>query len=211
MAIFKNGILGGFSGKVGTVVGYTLGDQEVMRSLPDRKAPATPGELRNREAFGLVQDTLSAIKPFIQAGCHGWFTKTGGMRGANAYNRKYSLTEESGALAIDPVRFRVTGGDLPGAVAPSFALEDPMTMRFNWDTAVQEGADPMDQVMLLVIDLDARKASYCNIGAFRSTGTEIVGLRQEFLHRVVHAYVGFVAKDRSRQSDSQYLGSVVVA
>ena len=41
MAIIKNGILGGFSGKVGTVVGYTLYDQDIIRGLGERKAPFT--------------------------------------------------------------------------------------------------------------------------------------------------------------------------
>lgn len=39
MASIKNGILGGFTGKIGNVVGYSTYDVDRMRSLSDRTAP----------------------------------------------------------------------------------------------------------------------------------------------------------------------------
>lgn len=55
MARITNGVLGGFSGKVGPVVGYTLYGVDRMRSLPERTAPPTENELKNRSRFKLVQ------------------------------------------------------------------------------------------------------------------------------------------------------------
>ena len=52
MAIIKNGILGNFSGKAGTVVGYQLYDQGVMRgNAKARKVLFTPAELKNQDKF----------------------------------------------------------------------------------------------------------------------------------------------------------------
>ncbi|PTS97785.1 hypothetical protein DBR11_16545 [Pedobacter sp. HMWF019] len=60
--------------------------------------------------------------------------------------------------------------------------------------------------MLLAIDFKGQQAVHVNIGAFRSSGTEVVTLRDKLVGQSVHVYLGFVAKDRSRQSSSQYLG-----
>ena len=62
MASFNNGILGGFSGKVGTVVGIIQGNKYHMRSLPRRRKKYTPGELLNQAQFKLVQDRLQPVK-----------------------------------------------------------------------------------------------------------------------------------------------------
>ncbi len=36
MAVLKNGANGGFSGKVGSIVGYELNGQDVIRGLPKK-------------------------------------------------------------------------------------------------------------------------------------------------------------------------------
>ncbi|WP_158622508.1 hypothetical protein [Pedobacter sp. KBW06] len=41
MVRITKGLLGGFSGKIGPVVGYTLYGKEWMRSLPEKTAPHT--------------------------------------------------------------------------------------------------------------------------------------------------------------------------
>ncbi len=42
MAIIRKGILGGFEGKVGNIIGYNLRGQNIIRSVPRKdKRPAT--------------------------------------------------------------------------------------------------------------------------------------------------------------------------
>jgi hypothetical protein len=102
MARNKKGILGGFSGKVGTVVGYNSYGVDRMRGLPERTAPATVAEIKNRTQFKLVQDTLNCCKDLIKIGFNNYWTKTGGMRGAVSYNKMFAVKEEEGAYYIDP-------------------------------------------------------------------------------------------------------------
>nr|WP_199074988.1 DUF6266 family protein [Pedobacter sp. ASV19] len=206
MAIIKNGILGGFSGKAGTVVGYTMNGKNCMRGLPERVAKYTEGEIKNTNKFKLVQDTLSMILPFIKNGFKNYYTPTGGMRGALSYNRKFAVAGEGPDFYIEPEKFMVTGGDLPGVEDAQFILESPKLLRVHWDAATPAGANAYDQAMLLAIDFKGQQAVYVNIGAFRSAGTEVVTLRDKLVGQSVHVYLGFVAKDRSRQSSSQYLG-----
>lgn len=63
MATFNNGALGGFSGKLGTVVGSTWRGQNVMRSLPELGTQKfSPAQLRQQQRFKVVQEFLSDLK-----------------------------------------------------------------------------------------------------------------------------------------------------
>jgi hypothetical protein len=206
MARITKGLLGGFSGKVGPVVGYTLYGIHRMRSLPERTAPPTENELKNRSQFKLVQEVLNSIKDLIRVGFKDYWTISGGMRGALSYNRKFVLKTEEGEDYIDPAEFRISGGSLAGLTAAAVVQENEGLLRFNWDPSLVEGGSPYDQVMLLAIDMQGRKASYQSTGNFRSTGTDVLMLSEDLIGKEVDVYVGVVAKDRCSQSESQYLG-----
>jgi len=66
MAKFEKGILGGFSGKVGTVVGARWRGKNIMRSLPQR-GDYTPSELQlqQRAKFKTVIQFLTPIQRIV--------------------------------------------------------------------------------------------------------------------------------------------------
>ena len=209
MASIKNGILGGFTGKIGNVVGYNTYGVDRMRSISDRTAPATAAELRNRKQFKLVQDTLNCIKELIKIGFNNYWTKTGGTRGAISYNKTKAVQLNDDDCSIDPERFRFSGGVLPGLHNATFELERDDLLRFNWNPELVYGASPKDQVMLLAIDLEGKKASYECLGNFRGSGTDVLRLSNDLKGKNLDIYIAVVAKDRSKQSDSQYLGRII--
>lgn len=210
MAIIKRGILGGFKGKAGAVVGYELYGQDCMRGLPRLRSKFSEKEQLNTSKFGLVQDTLSSILEFVKVGFRNYYTKTGGIRGAISYNRKHAVREDENGFYIDPNDFVVAGGNLPGALQPTFTFESPGTLKFTWATEIPKDADELDQVMLMAIDLKSKKASYSPIGEFRKRGEASLGLEEALKGKLLDIYIAFVAKDRSRQSTSQYLGACQV-
>lgn len=208
MGVSKKGILGPVSGKVGAVVCYTIEGEDYMRSLPVRTKPRKSAELQNNSTFGMVQDTLSPMLDFLRVSFKGYGSKRGGAKGALSYNRKYAVIEENGIFSIDPSLFRASGGSLPGVLQPTTIRESADSIRFNWDTALPEGCSPLDQVLLLAVDFPSKQCSFLAPGAFRSTGTELLYLWPEMVGKEADLYIGFVAEDRSRQSDSQYLGKL---
>ena len=210
MARNKNGILGGFSGKVGAVVGYNSYGVDRMRGLPERTAPATIAEIKNRTKFKLVQDTLNCFKELIKVGFNNYWTKTGGMRGAVSYNKMFAVKEEEGAYAIDPEEFRFSGGTLPGLKDVRVELEGKDVLRFYWDEEIGTDASAQDQVMMLAIDLQGKKACYVSYGGFRNSGTDILRLSDDLVGKTVHVYIAVIARDRSRQSSSQYLSKMLI-
>ena len=211
MATIKNGILGGFNGKIGTAVGYQIGDESYIRALPIRRAKPTKNELVNRAKFKLVQDTLNPLKDFLKVGFKNYGTKTGGYRSAVSYTRKIALVADDAGIYIDPTLLKVSGGDLPQAVNPIATFEAQMHIKFNWDTNHITYEHTSDQAMVVVYDMENKMAiTRIFDGAFRRDGTLTVEIPHDFKGRKVHAYIGFVSDDREIQSDSQYLGKIEI-
>lgn len=211
MATFNNGILGAFSGKVGTVVGVIQGDQYHMRSLPRRRKKYTPGELLNQAQFKMVQDHLQPIKELIKAGYKHYYTKGGGYRAAFAYTRKMAVVTDDAGSYIDPALFKISGGELEGAVDPTVSLESGNLLSFNWDVSGVTQTDGADQMMVLVYDAaNFRAVTKVFDGAFRNAGEMSLEIPAEFNGMEADVYIGFIAADRSGQSDSQYLGRVLI-
>ncbi|MES2455276.1 MAG: DUF6266 family protein [Bacteroidota bacterium] len=210
MGRIKNGILGPFTGKVGAVVGYMIGEEAHMRSLPKTKK-YTDAELLNQQKFKLVQDYLDDLKDLLKVGFKGYYTKTGGFRAAVAYTRKKALVSDDAGFYIDPALFKFSGGDLTGAIDPAVTLVGADQMRIDWNVVELPYQIKSDQLMLLIYDTEAYRSKQLIFdGPFRKDGTLTVDLPPYFKGKAVDVYIGFVAADRSRQSDSQYLGRISV-
>lgn len=211
MATINNGILGGFRGKVGTVVGVIQGDKYHMRSLPRRRKKRTPGELLNQARWTMVQDHLKPVKELVRTGFKDYYTQTGGYRAAVAYTRKVALVSDDAGSYIDPALFRISGGELLVAVNPTVTLGEGNVLSFSWDISEVNQHDGSDQMIVLIYDTaNLNAVTRIFDGAFRNAGEMKIELPTVFQGSEVDIYIGFIAADRSGQSDSQYLGKVVV-
>jgi hypothetical protein len=66
MATFRKGILGGFSGKVGDVVGSTWKGKQVIRKLPaPGKTGPSPAQLKQQARFGKLVGFLRPVTPLL--------------------------------------------------------------------------------------------------------------------------------------------------
>src|SRR6476660_2204228 len=81
MGKYKKGILGAFSGKIGTVIGSTWNGIDYMRSLPkpSTKAP-TDLQLIHRAKFGMITGFLKPISNLVNLG---YKSQAFGMTGYN--------------------------------------------------------------------------------------------------------------------------------
>ncbi|WP_285008296.1 DUF6266 family protein [Pedobacter faecalis] len=210
MAKLINGLLGGLKGKIGPAVGYYLNNEPHIRALP-RPKRYTAAERRNHEKFKMVQDHLLPIKDLLKVGFKNYYTKTGGYRAAVSYTRKVALISEAEGFYIDPTLLRFSGGNLPGALAPVMGFATGLNLRISWNTASLEWRYRYDQLMVLIYDLNDFKAIKIGLeGPFRNQGYYEVDLSNHFKGKAVHVYIGFVASDRSMQSNTQYLGVLEV-
>jgi hypothetical protein len=80
-------------------------------------------------------------------------------------------------------------------------------LKFSWNTASVENGHAKDQVMMLAYDIDNQQALFITTGQFRQSGTDTLWIDTN-KKRTWHIYLAFCAHDRSRQSNSVYLGTV---
>ena len=209
MAKFHHGINGPFSGKLGTVVGATWKGIPYMRSLPIRTAKATAGEKANRARFTIAQQWLSPLLDFVRVGFKGYTPTVEGFIAAKSYLMKNAMEGTGAESHVNPILMKVSFGDL--SLSDNIALQlsaDKKSLQFNWDTAIVKEGSHKDQVMMLAYNIEKRFAYFNTFGALRYTGTDSLKLINAKKDSTWHIYVAFVAADRSRQSDSVYLGEI---
>ena len=103
MGKIRKGILGGFSGKVGTVVGSFWKGKAVMRSLSgSTKKELTELQKKQNKIFAYVMNVLSAMYYVIKFGFYGVKGKTE-LNDATSYNLKNALTPD-GEFGFDRVK-----------------------------------------------------------------------------------------------------------
>lgn len=119
MATYKKGILGVFSGKVGTVVGSSWKGISYMKSLPkaSSKAP-TALQIDQRLKFALISSFLKPIKSITNIG---YGSVTGNVTPANAvasYHLNNAIVGSSPNFQIDYPMVMFSRGELPGPSVP---------------------------------------------------------------------------------------------
>jgi len=210
------GIAGPVSGKVGPHVYYILNGKPCVRSLPSKRSgKKTKKEKNNTSGFAKVQAFLKPIKSFLKVGYKDYGTATGGYRGAVSYALKNAVEGEHPDRFVNPEKIRVCGGELHFPEVSEIVMEPDYTLSFNWSQEVGENGNPYDQVFMLAYapaDQEMPSATKVGVstGAFRMTGTDSLPLTPARLPREYHIYMGFIAKDRSQQAHSQYMGKVLI-
>src|SRR5690554_4934174 len=87
MGIIKNGILGGISGKVGTVVGSSWKGIQYLRALPSGMSnPRTPGQETTRRKLNVIVKFLRVCLSLIRIGFGSQAIKKSAFNAATSYN-----------------------------------------------------------------------------------------------------------------------------
>ena len=90
MGEIRKGILGGFSGKVGTVVGANYRGKDVMRSLPKRSnRPATQAQREQRLKFAIASKFIAPIAPLLRS----FYGEASGTASKRNLSLSYHITE----------------------------------------------------------------------------------------------------------------------
>ncbi|MFL5744872.1 MAG: DUF6266 family protein [Niastella sp.] len=208
MARYTNGINGPFKGKVGTVIGSSWKGVPYMKSLPDKRTiPPHEKEQQNRNKFAMAHRWLKPVTDFVRAGFKGYSEKVEGFIAAKSWLLKNAFEGEGEAMAINPSRAKVSYGDLHLPANITAIKSAPDELQITWDVPKMDD-DAYDQIMILAYDIEHGVAEWNITGQFRNAGRDTLNLFPSSFEMIYHIYVAFVAADRSRQSDSVYLGTV---
>ncbi len=102
MGTIKQGILGGFSGKVGTVVGSSWKGISYMRGQAQSvKNPRTAKQVAQRDKFSLSLSFIRPIQSFIQIGFKTYEHKQSAFNAAMSYTMKNVIKGTYQSFSID--------------------------------------------------------------------------------------------------------------
>jgi len=209
MATYSNGVNGPFQGKLGKAVGYYWKGIPVMRSLPRKRGPKR-GKLEksNQSDFKFLHYWLQPLIDFLRFGFKGYSEHVHAFNAAKSLALKSAFVGEMGARVFDPALVQVSWGDLPLPPGITVSRSGDLELTFNWEVhPTADGKHSMDQVMMLAYDPAKEAVKYVVLGQFRSSGSDKLKLHKKGNY---HVYIAFVAADRSRQSNSRYLGCVEI-
>ncbi|EHQ44010.1 DUF6266 family protein [Myroides odoratus] len=149
MAEIKQGILGGVSGKVGTVVGANWKGKNIIRSKP-RKSSKKPTvlQLNQRAKFKLVSNFLQPINSILSR----YFGSEQGLKTrvnlALSYHLQEAVENQDGNWIINPEKVVLSKGILP-LINMENTTVDNSELNLTWN--VPEGASLGSATDLLTV------------------------------------------------------------
>jgi len=212
MARITKGILGGFSGKVGPVVGASWRGQDIIRSTPkpSSKAPSEK-QLLQQLKFKLVMGFLQPVKNIQNR----YFGSASGSKSKVNMAASYTIGEAVEVVADTPQlvynKVLITKGDLAGFQNPSAAAQAGQVIRLSWeDNSSQGNAKATDR---------ANAVCYCEeLGTFeifesltdRSSMTADITLSAYYSGKEVHLWMYFNNVEETLACNSPYLGTLTL-
>ncbi|AIM37958.1 hypothetical protein KO02_15615 [Sphingobacterium sp. ML3W] len=213
MAKFLKGIVGAYSGKVGSIVGSSWRSVDYVRSLPKITGKkATDGQIAQRAKFALAVAFLSPIKDLLNLG---YSDKSLGK--ATGYNKALQALLNSGisgtypALAIDYAKVVISKGGLSNLMGVSWYENAPGELELTWtpDTNKFNAFDD-DSVVLLMYN---RTKNFFSIleSATRVDAMLSLSLPLSYAGDTLEGWIFTGHRDGVKTSLSYYLGELVLA
>jgi hypothetical protein len=212
MARFNKGVLGGFSGKVGPVVGGSWNGIDYIRSLPTIKKNRQFSEEQDiqRAKFSAAANFLKALQPLLMT----TFKDGNKMTGHNAalsYTLKNAVVGVYPDISIDYSLTQVARGTLPNAITPAAVSADAEKIRFSWGDNTGVGtAKPTDKVILVAYHPASLTPVYTMGAAKRSDGTAQLAL-PGMSGKEVETWIAFMSEKGKDVSSSVYTGRITVS
>ena len=203
MGTINQGILGGFSGKVGPIVGFRWKSKYYIRARAAKVSnPRTPKQQEQRGKFATAFNFLKNIKPFIRIGYKEFTRERSAFNSAMSYMLKRAVTGDGKDVKIDFDRVLVSTGSLM-PVFEGTATQDRDKMYFDWqDNSDMGNAESADIAMLLVYNKDKETAVYDTEAALRSDRHAELSLPSDWEGDELVAYLSFCSADGSCVSNS---------
>lgn len=212
MGKISQGILGGFRGKVGNVIGGNWKGIDYMRVKPSSVAnPKTEGQMDQRSRFNTVLSFLQPMKEVIKIGFKNYAVKMTEFNSAMSYHLKNALTGEYPDFTIDYAVSLISRGTLLSALNGAAESTVANSVAFTWGNN-SNGVDSFENDIPMVVAYNPSKneASYLIEGTRADENLTLL-LPERFSGDEVHCFIAFKAAAGNKVSNSTYLGAVTVA
>ena len=211
MGTLKKGVFGGFSGKVGNVVGASWKGIDYIRSMPSKvNDPKTKSQVKQRSRFLVAMDFLRTITPFLRIGFQSH--ANGRMTAFNAamsYNMKFAVKGEYQVVGLDYPNVLVSRGSL-SAVSGTSAEIVVDELLVNWEDSMRGNTRLDDIAMVLAYNPLKRESVYDLNAGKRAITKANLSLPPAWKGDAVETYLAFKTADGTVVSDSIYTGRYLV-
>ncbi|SDF60873.1 DUF6266 family protein [Chitinophaga filiformis] len=213
MGKYFKGILGPFSGLVGTVVGAVWNGIYVMRSRPIKSnKPSTDAQLNTQFRLALVTGFLKRIKFLVNKGYQQFNDGITPMNAATAYHLKNAVTGTSVLnYAIDYEKVVFSQGNLLLAANAQATIATAARVNFSWtNDAPMDSTGGTDRATFLVYNLEKDKFVTLVGPVARSAEAYVLQVPPDFSGDAVHCWISFVSSDGKDVSNSVYVGEFTI-
>lgn len=212
MGTYNKGILGPFSGKVGTVVGANWRGKDVMRSLP-KKTDRTPTaiQLLQREKFTAVSDFLTPISNVLSLYYGSGSGELTRRNQAMSYHMKEAVTYVDPNFEILFDKVQISKGDLLGIQNPVVTSPAAGEIKFNWEDNSGQGSAKTTDQLVVVLYSPVEDLYYTNgNAATRDLAAVTLTLPTYFAGLEVQAWITFASATGKSYATSVYMGAVAI-
>jgi hypothetical protein len=212
MGIHNQGILGGFSGKVGKVIGSNWKGKEVMRGLPRINKNRVPSEKQaiQQAKFALVSGFIMPFVGLLNETFKDYAKDMTAFNSASQYTLAKALTGTYPDFALDYSRCLLAKGPLHNAAAPTSNSTVAGEIAFSWvDNSGFNNALATDTSILMAYCEELNQAIYFRPGPARSAAAAILAM-PGYSGKTFHTWLSFIS-EKGELATSTYTGAVIVA
>ncbi|NII85519.1 MULTISPECIES: DUF6266 family protein [unclassified Pedobacter] len=208
MARLKDGALGGFSGKVGSVIGYSYRNKDYIRSIPvPSKKPPTLKQLASRARFKFFNEWRNPLSGFFNVTFKNQTNTHSAQNAAHQLNKDI-ITGEYPDFIIDYTKVIISKGSLPPVLDLQMQHENDM-LYFTWQPNLINTAMGTDLLAILVCYTNNINHFQASLNAAeRGSGNCAFKLDYTAPGEKIEIYATFLSNNRERASDSHYMGSI---
>lgn len=203
MGEIKQGILGGFSGKVGTVVGSTWKKVSYMRALALSVAnPRTLRQLEQRSKFSMSMAFLRTLIPYVRVGYKNLGRNKTAFNAAMSYIMRHALMGEFPDITVDYRRVLVARGNLTPVFDVTATKEDGK-IKMTWtDNSGMGDALATDLAMPLAYNKKRAVSVYDFAAATRGDATLELTLPADWGDDPLAVYLAFRSEEQRSNTNS---------
>ena len=215
MAIIKQGILGGFNGKVGTVIGSSWKGRSVIRAIAQHvHNPRTAAQQAARARLSLVSRFVSGVQTFVNEGLRA-LADSEAITAANVATRlnlAQAVTGSGTGVSLDYSRVILSSGNLPGVDSPAVAAAaSGHSVNISWtnNAGSDTGVVDNDRMLFCLYNPARQSSTYDLVSVVRADEAAVLSYPSAWAGDTLYLYVAVRSEDKSRISNSVMAGSVV--
>jgi len=212
MAKLVEGVLGGFRGKVGTVVGNIWKGIATMRvHVKSISNPQTAAQLEQRAKFSVMIQFLKPLTDFVRTTFKHFAIKQTSFNAAMSYNVTHAITGVYPVYEIDYSKVLVSMGSLPPVLNPEVTSTTAGEVKYTWeDNTGGPYAKATDKAAICVYNPVKGYATDLIGGNTRTGGSQSITLPANWSGDEVQCFIAFSNQNGSVYSNSAYVGGIIV-